>query len=161
MALKVCKECGKEVSTEAEKCPNCGAPVKKKGIGCLGAIGVIFVFLVIISILGSLGHKSSTNNITTVTPEIKLDIVKGWEWTSEGDWNHIRGSVKNIGEVPVGYFEVRAEYMNSKGSVVDTDYTNSGERLNPGAAKKFEITHRHSPEFKKVSISIGRVSKAN
>lgn len=27
MAIKTCKECGKEVSTKAEKCPSCGAPV--------------------------------------------------------------------------------------------------------------------------------------
>ena len=26
MALKPCRECGKKVSTEAQSCPNCGAP---------------------------------------------------------------------------------------------------------------------------------------
>jgi zinc ribbon protein len=29
MALTKCRECGHDVSTEAVKCPNCGAPVKK------------------------------------------------------------------------------------------------------------------------------------
>lgn len=33
MALIKCRECGKDVSTEAKECPNCGAPVKyAKGI---------------------------------------------------------------------------------------------------------------------------------
>ena len=27
MALKDCKECGKEVSDKAVKCPHCGAPI--------------------------------------------------------------------------------------------------------------------------------------
>ena len=39
MALIRCKECGKEVSRNAAACPNCGAPIKKKGTslgaGCL------------------------------------------------------------------------------------------------------------------------------
>lgn len=29
MAMVICKECGKEVSDKAEKCPNCGAPIEK------------------------------------------------------------------------------------------------------------------------------------
>ena len=29
MALINCHECGKEISDQAEACPNCGAPVKK------------------------------------------------------------------------------------------------------------------------------------
>lgn len=158
MALKSCKECGKEVSSKAEKCPNCGAPVKRKGSGCLGAIGLIFLLLIFIVIVfrspGG-GSKSISSN-----SKMKLEIVKGWQWIDEGDWTYIRGSVKNVGDVPIGYFKVQAEYKNAKGEVVDTDYTNSGERVNPGAAKKFEIMHRDSPEFKNVSISIGRVSRA-
>lgn len=42
MALKKCRECGKQVSTRAAACPSCGAPVKAKknslarsGCGCL------------------------------------------------------------------------------------------------------------------------------
>ena len=30
MALKKCRECGHDVSRKADKCPNCGAPVKPK-----------------------------------------------------------------------------------------------------------------------------------
>jgi len=28
MALIACEECGQKVSTKADKCPHCGAPVK-------------------------------------------------------------------------------------------------------------------------------------
>ncbi|MGD9733588.1 MAG: zinc ribbon domain-containing protein [Desulfamplus sp.] len=50
MALQKCKECGKEVSTKADSCPNCGAKVKKQ-IGCLQSIFWIFLVLLIISYL--------------------------------------------------------------------------------------------------------------
>ena len=53
MALKPCKECGKEVSTDARRCPHCGvsSPTTDTSGGCLGLIivglllgGVIALF---------------------------------------------------------------------------------------------------------------------
>ncbi len=43
MALIKCKECGNKISKEAESCPQCGAPRKKKAK--LSILGVIFVLL--------------------------------------------------------------------------------------------------------------------
>lgn len=50
MALKPCKECGKEISSTAQACPHCGKPLKQKGMGwgclsiaCLGTVAVIIV----------------------------------------------------------------------------------------------------------------------
>lgn len=51
MALKNCKECGNEVSTEAASCPSCGAILKKK-IGCLGCIGYVILILVSLWLIG-------------------------------------------------------------------------------------------------------------
>jgi hypothetical protein len=59
MALKKCKECGKDVSTQADKCPHCGACVKTQ-IGCLGAIAVILGVLILIGIIGSLNRETPT-----------------------------------------------------------------------------------------------------
>jgi hypothetical protein len=45
MALKKCKECGKEVSTNAKTCPHCG--VKNPGVSAkdmiIGLLGLIFI----------------------------------------------------------------------------------------------------------------------
>lgn len=49
MAIKKCKECGKEVSTKADLCPHCGAKQKRKSIGCGGAI----LILIVIGFVGS------------------------------------------------------------------------------------------------------------
>lgn len=42
MGLKKCKECGREVSSKADACPNCGAKVKRRPLGC-GALIVVLV----------------------------------------------------------------------------------------------------------------------
>lgn len=49
MALRKCKECGKEVSTKADLCPHCGAKQKRKGIGC----GGVLLILIAIGFVGS------------------------------------------------------------------------------------------------------------
>ncbi len=46
MALTKCKECGKDVSDQADKCPSCGVAIKKKG-GC-GRIAVIIFGLIVL-----------------------------------------------------------------------------------------------------------------
>lgn len=70
MALKKCKECGNEVSTNAISCPNCGAVLKKK-TGCLGYIGAAFLIFIIIGVIGSLmndGTKKSTSSRSSTVP---------------------------------------------------------------------------------------------
>lgn len=58
MALTKCKECGKEVSTDAKTCPHCGKEIKKTSIwtkkfsscGCLAVILLIIIVYAIIKI---------------------------------------------------------------------------------------------------------------
>jgi hypothetical protein len=67
MALKRCRECGKEVSTEAAACPHCGATnptgAKKSDasptIGCAGCLGLI-VIIIVVSSIGSGGSGASS-----------------------------------------------------------------------------------------------------
>ena len=61
MALKPCRECGKEFSTEAAFCPNCGAPgaaerAKRVGatmqsIGCVLTLLITIPFLIFLFVL--------------------------------------------------------------------------------------------------------------
>ena len=79
MALIKCKECGNQISSKANTCPNCGIPINnntnngKKSSGCLKGclmIFIIFFALSIISIIFSLRQdKSSQNNISDIKPK--------------------------------------------------------------------------------------------
>ena len=44
MGMKPCKECGKEVSTSAKKCPNCGKPSPTGGLTLTGKVFGLEVF---------------------------------------------------------------------------------------------------------------------
>jgi hypothetical protein len=59
MALKKCKECENDVSTEAASCPKCGAPIKKQS-GCLSLIGWAFVILIMFGVIGSMMNDGSS-----------------------------------------------------------------------------------------------------
>lgn len=54
MAMTTCKECGKQVSTEAKTCPHCGtsAPVKKKSKGGIGKwLLIVFAIGLVVAVL--------------------------------------------------------------------------------------------------------------
>lgn len=54
MAMTACKECGKQVSTEAKACPYCGAvaPAKKKAKGGIGKwLLILFAIGVVVAVL--------------------------------------------------------------------------------------------------------------
>ncbi|MHB1059906.1 MAG: FxLYD domain-containing protein [Rhodanobacter sp.] len=58
MALKPCRECKRDVSTSAAKCPHCGTPHPTTSMstgaqGCLGCLGLVVLLGVIGSLLGS------------------------------------------------------------------------------------------------------------
>jgi len=126
------------------------------------------IFAVIITAAVFFYLFSSINSVKTSTPTPPpakanaidaLQIQEGWTWelSRSNNYSYIKGSVKNIDTKPISYFEVRAEYLDDKGNVLDTSYTNSGERINPGAQKRFEIMHKHSDDFIKARIMVSKV----
>lgn len=57
MALKKCKECGKEISDSAKACPHCGAKstaTKIQELGCAMTLLPIFIVLLLLIIVGIL-----------------------------------------------------------------------------------------------------------
>lgn len=60
MAMKKCKECGNQVSTKAEACPNCGAVLKKK-TACLTYIIAGVLVLIVLGVIGSLMTEDSSS----------------------------------------------------------------------------------------------------
>ncbi len=70
MALKKCKECGQEVSTKADRCPNCGAKQKRKSIGCGGALLILIVLGFIGSQFADFSHKAEEKKRAAQQAEI-------------------------------------------------------------------------------------------
>lgn len=93
MALTKCKECGNEVSTEAEACPKCGAKLKHAGnrMGC----GFFLLLIIIIGIFGSI-FKDGDNSTSSAPPaplrppalpaadQIPYQIVEQWSIPNGG-----------------------------------------------------------------------------
>ena len=71
MALKKCKECGKEVSTKADLCPHCGAKQKRKGIGCGGALLILIVIGVIGSQISEYSQKAEQRKQSARQEEVR------------------------------------------------------------------------------------------
>jgi hypothetical protein len=59
MALKKCKECGKELSAEADKCPHCSARDKTRIVWHIGII-IILGIILLIRVFGRLNSETST-----------------------------------------------------------------------------------------------------
>lgn len=67
MAVKKCKDCGGQVSSNAKACPHCGAVVKK-GVGVLGWLFVLFIVLPIAWSIGTAMDKSQPKTSGSATP---------------------------------------------------------------------------------------------
>ena len=69
MALKKCLECGKEISDEAGKCPNCGKTQTKRSTrSCLVLIILLFIiFIAIPAIFNDLTGRKSTTSSSSVS----------------------------------------------------------------------------------------------
>ncbi len=59
MALITCKDCKKEFSTDAKRCPNCGAQKPKAGGCAIAALWLVAVLIVIVLmiIVADSGHS--------------------------------------------------------------------------------------------------------
>lgn len=83
--------------------------------------------------------------------------IQNYDYKTDGNYDYVKGRVKNIGDRTVSYFKITAYYKDASGNIIDTDYTNSAENLQPGMAKEFEIMHTSSPEYQTVSVAVEEV----
>lgn len=83
MALKKCKECGNDVSTEAAACPKCGAVIKKKStfLRFIGGALLIFITLIAIGALidGVSNPKTSPPSVSKVSEADTANAKRRYE----------------------------------------------------------------------------------
>lgn len=138
MALKKCKECGKEISSKAKVCPSCGAKNKRRSkLGVFLAIILIGIGIIwMISDGVSAGSSSSGSNtitakvnetVTTDDFEITVTSIKmlkkvGNEYfnsepASGGIYVAIQYTYKNISNEPMGMFDTPSFYLYDSNDV--------------------------------------------
>jgi hypothetical protein len=105
MALKPCPECKREISTEAEACPHCGAKRKKSslGSGCL-LILVVFATLTAIgwlldspSVADAPPKQSKVADVSIAYNEVAVEI------TNDGSPNWTTAEIYLNGSPPFSY----------------------------------------------------------
>jgi tetratricopeptide (TPR) repeat protein len=136
MALKKCKECGKEISSKASSCPNCGAPVKKQKskIGCLGTVVLVVVGLAII------GHVSKSCEDRSKQTEARKKAIEAEQKAKEVAEQKAELAKRNL-----DFFE------KNKSTIIGeiTDYYNKGDYQKVvSEAKKY--TKSDDPELKEI-----------
>lgn len=76
MAIKKCKECGKDVSSGAKVCPHCG---KKLKMGFLKKIligfGIFFVFIIFIGIISNGSSSSNSTKTAQIEPAQQVETI--------------------------------------------------------------------------------------
>lgn len=69
MALVKCKECGKEVSSEAEACPHCGAKIaSNSSMGCGSIVGIVLLVGVLALVFGGSNSSNTSGSGSTSSP---------------------------------------------------------------------------------------------
>lgn len=93
-----------------------------------------------------------------IKTERKKDLeIRSAEHNIDGNYLYTTGRVKNLSDKTITYFKIRAEYVGVDGTVLDYDYTNSGENLKPGYLKEFEIMHKNNSKYDSIRLYISEV----
>jgi len=73
MALKICKECGTEISKSAKICPKCGKKLQHTGLRVF--IGIVIIFIGIGSIISS-NYTTTKTGTDIVQTQEKITLEK-------------------------------------------------------------------------------------
>lgn len=177
--MSKCPNCKKEYQDNFDYCLICGSKLQKTEriqklksvfIVIIGVIAVI-VFIIGLTFINSVNISNAKQEIEDnkyqnalqeqlSKPSIfDLQVNNGWTKEKDGNYIYIKGTVTNISSSKtISYFEVGAKFYDSRGNVVDSDYTNDGTDLNPGETRKFEIMHKYDSSEIKVKLTIQKVS---
>lgn len=176
MKIKRCIKCNRLEVKDCDYCIRCGDKlhiINKGEQNQLIAICAIVVVALCILIIFIVEEKRINDTHETIehyqyekakeeyesTPTITdLKVNPGWTNKKDGNYVYISGSVTNTSETKtISYFEIEAKFINSKGDVIDSDWTNDAKELGPGETRQFEIMHRYNINSSKIRLSVKEV----
>lgn len=97
MSMIKCSECKQEISDKAEKCPHCGAPVKKKTSLFTWIIASLFG-IIIINALSSNNSSTPSSSPSASTPSGSStpDVVVKPEWNMGNNIDSVSGKESKV-----------------------------------------------------------------
>jgi len=90
MSLIACKECGKDISSDAKNCPHCGKENKKKGSGCVTVVIILLCIMIVGAVIGEIDkgdpvYTDTPSQNSNPTPPQTNNIVDGKEALKKDD----------------------------------------------------------------------------
>jgi hypothetical protein len=134
MALKPCKECGQQISTEAKTCPHCGKanPTGKLSFAQIGCLSIIVLWLIGRITAGNLDTPTTTSTPTSSSftssapaPDPKASVRNAlkvdFSWSKGGFESvmMVNFVFTNASSHPVKDIEVRCDHYAPSGTVID------------------------------------------
>ena len=173
--MKKCKKCREVYDDNHIFCSKCGNKLSSetsisqpRKVQIFIVVGLLVVFLLLL-----IGHESiqfrnqkqeiaeyrrnrSIEEYQNTPRNTDLTINSNWNYHREGNYIYIDGSVSNNSSKDISYYEIGVKFLDSNGTVLDTDWTN-GFDLYSGDTQQFEIMHKHI-NFNEIKLYVKEVS---
>lgn len=143
MAIKVCKDCGTEISTGAKVCPKCGKD-QRNFFGKHKLITFILVCGIIGAIMAGANpnatNTTSNGNLTgTTQQQEKFTLLDGHSGNRDSFSYNIEGSVKNNTDKNYTYVSITFNLYDADGAQIGTAF-DSINNLEANGTWKFKAT---------------------
>lgn len=183
--MKMCPKCNQSYNDNFSYCNICGGKLTVDNVKRIKnivtekrniTIGVIIVILIAVFGIGiTISEQHKMKDAKQAIEDYKYekalqeyistpttsDLRVNSDWTQEVKRNYIyiNGSVTNTSSSKtISYFEVEAKFYDSNGNVIDSDWTNDGDDLEPGETRKFEMMHKYDSSISRTKLSIKDVN---
>ena len=139
MSMKVCQDCGTELSSKAKICPKCGRD-QRSFYNKHKVLMIIFAIICLGAIGAALGGGDTNNTIPTSTQieqKEKFTLVSHKKTTDSLGTTWIEGEIKNNTDKSYSYVQVTFNLYDKDGNQLGTAMTNINN-LEPNATWKYK-----------------------
>ena len=134
MAMKICKDCGTEVSQSAKMCPKCGRKLQHNTLRVI--LGILIIIIGIGTIAGGGQNSVQTSTSNNSTKE-KFTLVSDERTTDSLGTTYIKGEIKNNTDKSYSYVQVTFNLYDTDGAQLGTAVDNINN-LEPNATWKYK-----------------------